>query len=76
MPVDPDHISQNSSETAIEEMQDKIQQPKDTKVSNDDVTNSTPVDPQEQKKIARRRIWTFVGLQLTSTNEESTNYFC
>jgi hypothetical protein len=65
MPVDPDHISQNSSETAIEEMQDKIQQPKDTKVSNDDVTNSTPVDPQEQKKIARRRIWTFVGLQLT-----------
>ncbi|CAM0141945.1 hypothetical protein VKS41_004353 [Umbelopsis sp. WA50703] len=65
MPMDPDHISQNSSETAIEEMQDKIQQPKDTKISNDDVTNSTPVDPQEQKKIARRRIWTFVGLQLT-----------
>jgi hypothetical protein len=65
MPMDTDHISQNSSETAIEEMQDKIQQPKDTKISNDDVTNSTPVDPQEQKKIARRRIWTFVGLQLT-----------
>lgn len=65
MATDPDHISQNSSETAIEEKQDKFQQPQDTATAKDDAIQSTAVDPIEQKKIARRRIWTFVGLQLT-----------
>jgi hypothetical protein len=64
MAANSHHIPKQSSQLSIDDRTENMQFSDKTKNSTEDAAISTHVVTKEQKTIARRRVLTFIGLQL------------